>query len=233
MELASRPVRRIPAYRWHQGHGAAFKVVDGAEIVSRYGTDVEAQSALELAALDLSALPRCGFKGPGTVDWLTAQGVVVPPKHNTAAPQTDGSLVLRCGSTDILIAGDIAMRTNRPAQLKISHATAIDGNGYDALREEGYAWFMLLGNKTPSLLAHVCEVDLRPQVFSDLEIAQTRVANLSTIVARWDLGRRYAVHLFFDVASSVYFCETISELLEKLGGKFIGYDSLSFASEDL
>jgi sarcosine oxidase, subunit gamma len=229
MPAALATHRRSPAYRWHQYQGATFKVVSDCETPAHYGSAaaIEAKIALQLAAIDLSALPRCGFKGPGTIEWLKSQGIVIPDDYNKARRQSDGSLALRCGSTDILIAGDVTTQSNLPIELKAAHGRCSQEQiGYDALREEGYAWFMLIGERTPDLMAQLCEVDMRSHVFSDLDIAQIRLANLAAIVARCDVGMLYAAHLFFDIASSVYFCEVVSELLRKLGGSFIGHDCL-------
>ena len=229
MPLIPNPLRRIPAYRWHAQQKAIFKTISESETPAHYGQDAltEAKVARQLAAIDLCAFPRCGFKGPGTVEWLKTQGIVVPNECNQALRQSDDCLVLRCGSTDIVIAGDITLRSNRPAELKSAHAqSSQQQRGYDALREEGYTWFMLIGEQTPDLLARLCEVDMRPHVFADLAIAQTRLAGLSVIAARCDFATLYAMHLFFDTASSVYFCETLSELLESFNGRFVGHECL-------
>jgi sarcosine oxidase subunit gamma len=227
---AAVDLRRLPARRWHESQGASFKLLFDCGTPAHYGGEVvsEAASARDLAAIDLSALPRCGFKGRGTVEWLGVQSVAVPETSNKALRQTDGSIVLRCGSTDILIAGDVLGRSNAPWALREVHGRSPGASeiGYDALREEGYAWFMLIGKRTPELLAHVCEVDMRPHAFSDLDIAQTRLAGLSAVLCRADLAGIFAIHAFFDVASSVYFCEAIAELLAATGGRFIGHESI-------
>jgi len=56
---------------------------------------VQPELQRRLALTDLSPLPRTGFKGTGTVEWLTAQGMTIGPDSNMAYRQADGSLAAR------------------------------------------------------------------------------------------------------------------------------------------
>ena len=220
--------RRIPAYRTHQAMGAVFSDVNKTATPATYGDAAgEAVQMAELAAVDLTALPRCGFKGPGALEWLKAKGVAVPDAANRVMRQRDGGLCLRLGAADILLTGDPPGRSNRPEQLRAAWAAdRARPIGWDAHREDGLNWFLLAGRRVSDVMARTCAVDFSLRVFADLDVAQTQAIGLSGIIARADLAALPCLHLFFDMASSDYLIERLENELSVLGGRFVGIDAV-------
>ena len=72
------------------------------------------------------------------------------------------------------------------------------------------------------MLAKVCAVDLRPQVFAANAIAQTNVARLNVIVIRGDLGPVPAFDLITDLASAVYLWGALLDAMAEYDGAPIG-----------
>src|SRR5512135_1151123 len=90
-------LRRSPIYRVLQRRGAEFAAInDGAVALTCGGSEAEERSAGALLGLaDLSVMPRIGFKGAGTIEWLGEQGLEIGPDSNMAYPQPAGGLALR------------------------------------------------------------------------------------------------------------------------------------------
>src|SRR5215468_157059 len=102
--------RRGFLYRALQEAGARFAPLNDAAIAVDFGksVEVEAAEARRLGIADLSVLPRTGFKGAGTVEWLTAQGLTIGPDSNRAYPQPGGELAARLAPTEIFLIDDLA-----------------------------------------------------------------------------------------------------------------------------
>jgi hypothetical protein len=95
--------RRSYVYRILEAKGAEWAVLRDAAVAMRLGRPVDEEVGIgrRLALTDLSPLPRTGFKGTGTVEWLTAQGLDRPrqqyglsPGRRVAGgtPRADGNL---------------------------------------------------------------------------------------------------------------------------------------------
>ena len=78
MVEATAYLRRSFVRRKLEAAGARFAEVAGAAVAASFAnaTD-ELATARVMGLADLSPLPRCGFKGAGTADWLAAQGYAV------------------------------------------------------------------------------------------------------------------------------------------------------------
>jgi sarcosine oxidase, subunit gamma len=81
---------------------------------------------------------------------------------------------------------------------------------YPVPRRDSHAWFALEGSPLPSMMAKICGVDLRPERFSDLAIAQTSVARINAIVLRADRPDPI-FHLLADSASAAYFLDCLRD----------------------
>ena len=221
-------LRRIPAYRTHRQLGAAFRAAHGVAFVDHYSNpDREAEQARRLALADLCALPRCGFKGAGSVEWLTSQGIAIPSEMNRAERQSDGGLVARLGNTDIMILSDVTARSDRPFCLIEEWPKAeASPKGFDAYREYGFAWFLLVGEYAPELFSRISSVDLRFENFAEMSVAQTNVLGLGGVIIRADVVDIPGYHLLFDIASSEYFIEGMLETMEEFDGGVIGLAGL-------
>src|SRR5262245_20190045 len=102
--VATSPVdhpRRSFIYRALQASGANFLDLNGGAVAMDFGRplDAEVAQARGLGLADLSVLPRTGFKGVGTVEWLSAQGLSIGPDSNRAYRQPGGELAARLAPT--------------------------------------------------------------------------------------------------------------------------------------
>ena len=147
----------------------------------------------QMGLADLSVLPRTGFKGTGTVEWLTAQGLKIGADSNIAYRQSGGELAARLAPTEIFLVDDLAATGRLVGQLNGAWAWTAERPrkliGYPMPRAESHAWFAVTGEKSPAMFAKICGVDLRPQHFAVGRIAQTSLAKMSGIIIRADLGR--------------------------------------------
>lgn len=215
--------------------GAHFGEENGAAIAVDFGDPVrEEATARRLGLVDLSPLPRVGFKGQGTAEWLAAQGVLVPPESNQAAEQDGGELAARLAPGEVLIlgaqSGSQSGEDDLPARLAAAWAEAPTlpetPRGFPVPRADSHAWFLLTGADSPTMFAKLCGVDLRPAKFALGRIAQTSIARLNGIVIRDDKGGLPAYHLLVDSASAGYLWGCLRDAMAEFGGTPIGVRAL-------
>ena len=220
--------KRIPSYRIHTALGATYEAIGDMAAVSHYAEpDAEEKAVHELAFADLNALPRCGFKSEGAPEWLARQGIVIPDAANKAARQKSGGLCLRLGATDMLVAGSPLGDDDGPSALLLRWSTeTVALRGWDAHREEGFSWFVLTGEHAPELLSRRCSVNLHPEAFANLSVSQTTAFGMGGVIARADISRTLAYHMFFDIASSDHLIEVVQEDMEEFGGRLVGLSAL-------
>ncbi len=220
--------RRMPTYRLHEGMGAKFEAIGDIAAIHDYGdADFEAAAVRSLALVDLTALPRCGFKNEGAPEWLARNGVSIPDRANRATRQERGGLCLRLGGTDILVIASPYGDDLGPNELRAKWtAEKVKPCGWNAYREEGFNWFTLVGEQAPEFWSRVCAVDMRPSAFPDLEVAQTRAFHMGGVIVRADISGVLAYNLFFDIASSDFLIDVAQETLRELGGVMVGLSAL-------
>jgi sarcosine oxidase subunit gamma len=226
LQPIDRP-RRSFVYRALLPLGARFGEEDGTAVALDFGdAAAEAEAARHLGLADLSPLSRTGFKGKGTAEWLTAQGVIVPPESNRAVAQSSGALAARLAPGEVLILGTLAGASDLPARLNVAWASAPlppkEPRGFPVPRADSHAWFLLTGACTPQMFAKLCGVDLRPGKFPSGHIAQTSIARLNGIVIRDDQGGLPAYHLLADSASAEYLWICLRDAMGEFDGKPIG-----------
>lgn len=230
--------RRSFIYRELLGLGARFTEVDGAAIAHDYGGSEadESKRASSLGLSDLSPLPRCGFKGAGTVEWLTAQGIEVPAEPNRAQRQGDGCVAARLSGNEVLVLGDLAGAAETCARLEKSwwsgEQPPASPRGFPVPRQDSHAWLGVSGRHGAAMLAKLCGVDLRPAVFANGAVAQTSVARLNAIVVRDDLGARLCYHLLPDSASAAYLWHCLMDAGAEFGVGPVGLAALRRLTED-
>lgn len=184
------------------------------------------ESLSRLALVDLSPLPRIGFKGRGTIPAMQTAGLTLDAIPNRAFRQPDGGLcaVLAPGEIVLLsgLAGDGALVR------RLAESWSIDDprGTYLVPRSSTHAWFRILGRFAPAMFAKLCAIDLRPHRFAELAIAQTSVAKLTGIVVREDLGGVPGFHLLADSASSEYVWDCVLDAMNEFGGRPAGLSAL-------
>ncbi|WP_068298590.1 hypothetical protein [Pararhodobacter sp. CCB-MM2] len=154
--------------------------------------------------LDLSAQPRFGLRGPGTGDWLTARGLALPEVNRTTT--TQGLRIARLGSDEVLVLPATSDATPL-ANLRRDWAQAECAKGFDAWRDEGWAWLRVTGLE--AVLPLLTAADTRDAAFPADGVLQTRALHMDVVMLRDGAS----VDLFFDVASSHYAADFLAAVL--------------------
>ena len=191
-------------------------------------------SPADLALVDLCLLPRSGFKGRGTPEWLESQGLLLPDT-NQARRQDDGTLAVRLAPREVLLlapwsgGGGLIDRLDRAWPEGRDPASP---RGYPVPRADSHCWFMLTGRHVPAMLAKLCGIDLRPDRFAPLRVAQTQAARLSVVILRDDTALP-AWHLLTDSASADYAWGCLLDAMQEFAGKPAALTALQDALEQV
>ena len=229
--FAQNQLRRSPIYRLTQAAGAFCEVINSGAVPMHYGSpESELDRARRMAIADLSVLPRTGFKGTGTVDWLAGQGLTVGPDSNMAYRQDGGALAARLAPTEVFLIDGLEATGALIDQLNGAWNWGAEKPrkliGYPMPRQDSHAWFMITGDAAPDMFAKICGVDLRPHKFAPGRIAQTSLAKMSGIVIRDDRRAITAFHLLADVASAEYLWGAVLDAMSEFGGAPVGLQAL-------
>ena len=223
--------RRSFLYRHLQAAGANFVEIAGGAMANDYGApETEVETAKRMAIADLSVLPRTGFKGAGTVEWMASEGLKAPADSNRATAQKDGSLAARLAPSEIFLLGDLDGKGKLVGKLQQAWNDAPrppkTPRGFPMPRQETHAWFIVTGSEAARMFAKVCGVDLRPDRFENGQIAQTSVARANGVIVRGDQGDTLAYHLLVDSASADFFWPAILDAMAEFGGTPVGHSAI-------
>ena len=158
--------RRSFIYRQTMAAGAEFVEINGAAIAANYGgaPEIELDRASRMGLADLSVLPHTGFKGAGTVDWLTGQGLAIGGDSNVAYRQGGGEWVARLAPNEIFLLDGLAVSGALIDRLNQAWSwgqeTPRRAIGYPVPRQDSHAWFMVTGRSAPDMFAKICGVDI-------------------------------------------------------------------------
>ena len=228
---ASASLRRSFVHAKLVAAGARLAPVRGGLAAMDYGDPAAEQAALaSLALVDVSPLPRVGFKGRGTPEWLAGEGVRLP-EPNLALRQEDGTLAVRLAPREALLLAPLTGDADPTARLEPAWREARrngpgEALGYPVPRADSHAWFLVTGEHAPAMFAKICGVDLRPDRFAPLRVAQTQAMRLSVVVIRDDGERLAAWHLLLDSASAEYAWDCLLDAMAEFGGKPAGLAAL-------
>ena len=186
---------------------------------------------LQLGALhqcvlvDLTDLPRVGFRGQQSAAYLQARGFTLPDAPNQAVTQADGSHVARLSQTEYFILGSLADRGERiadeEARWELDHSA-----NYLLPREDSHAWLHLSGVCIAEVMAKLCGVDLRPAAFPLGAVAQTSAARINVIVINLGSKGQPAFQILFDRASLAYFKGAVLDAMAEFDGQVLGIEAL-------
>ncbi|MFP6689907.1 MAG: hypothetical protein VCD31_11405 [Alphaproteobacteria bacterium] len=224
--------RRSFVYRSLIMAGARLTEQHGAAVAHDFGggIDAEANGARLLGLADLSPLPRIGFKGRGTLDWLAGHGVSGLDENNMAYPQGSGSLVARLAPTEVLVLGGIGGNSDLCERLGQAWHRDADAEAdlgcYPVLRREANSWFVVSGAHSAAMFAKLCAVDLRPDHYANGQIAQTSLARTSAIIVRADLGTVPAYAVFSDSSLAKYLWDVLVAAMMEFDGQPVGVAAL-------
>ncbi|MDE0203613.1 MAG: hypothetical protein OXK73_14385 [Rhodospirillaceae bacterium] len=224
MAIPAEERRRSPLYRALEAHGARFETLGDFAIAQDFGraAAAEAAQAESLGLADLTPFPRIGFKGWNIAPWLAGHGAAMGEASNRAYPQSDGTRIARLAPGEALVLADRHGAGPLIETLGKAWSMAEADGCFRVARDETSCWLLLSGAHAPSMLAKVCAVDMRPQVFAPDAIAQTNVARLNVIVIRGDIGPVPAFDLITDLASAVYLWGALLDAMAEYDGAPVG-----------
>jgi len=196
---------------WSESHGM--------RIASRVGGEGAVAEILTLA--DLSCLPKVGLKGPLAAQWLTAQGVPVPPEANTWMALPGEGVIARLGRSEFFLEDGAA--AGMAARVRTSLGSGADGV-YPVIRQD--CGILLAGARANELLVQTCNVN-----FAEIDPAKgiavmTQMIGVGVLVIRTHLRQMSCYRIWCDPTFAPYFWETISEIAAELGGGVIGTEGL-------
>lgn len=220
-------IRRSPVYRKLEQLGAVFGEFAGGACALGFGVGATEEEAgtRELALIDLSPMPRAGYRGPQALPWLRAQKLVITLENNQGAIQREGSLAVRLSDGDVLLLGNLRGNSELLDRLGKEHSQEQPNGVYQVLRADSSPWFLVSGRLAPEMLAKLCGVDLSPEVFAQLEVAQTSVARAGAIIVRWDLGQTPAYHLLPGAALAEFLWDCLMDAMVEYGGRPAGLEA--------
>ncbi|MEG5264023.1 sarcosine oxidase [Pseudomonas sp. JDS28PS106] len=177
------------------------------------------------ALIDLTEIPRVGFRGPQTAEYLKARGFSLPDAPNRALVQPDGSQVARLSQTEYLILGGMLDRGMRVADEEARWEQDHMAN-YLLPREDSHAWIQLSGVYTADVMAKLCGVDLRSDAFPKGAVAQTSAARINVIVVNTSTEANPCFQLLCDRASAEYFKGALVDAMAEFDGRELDVSSI-------
>ena len=221
--------RRSPLRRRLEAEGAVWGDLGDVAIAETIGDTAPRGS---IAIIDLSLLPRLGFKGRGTIPAMQSRGITVEATPNRAFRQPDGGLCLVLAPGEVILLSNLAGDGERLAQLESGWRIEDEERTYPLPRRDSHAWLVVAGQAAPELFAKLCAIDLRRDKFADLAIAQTSIAKMSAILTRADIGADPVFHLLVDSAAALYFCDCLLDAADEFGGRVVGLKELQKSKAD-
>jgi sarcosine oxidase subunit gamma len=179
----------------------------------------------QCAAVDLTNLPRVGFRGTDSASYLTEAGFVLPETPNTLLHQANGSVVARLSATEYLLLGALFDFGESISDLELSWELN-DSANYLLPRQDSHAWIQLTGSSIALVMAKLCAVDLSTDAFAAGQIAQTSVARINAIVMNVSDAQAPKFNILCDRASSLYLWNVLLDAIAEFDGKAAGIDSL-------
>lgn len=182
--------------------------------------------ALHVCALiDLTEVPRVGFRGADSAAYLQARGFALPDAPNRAVTQADGSHVARLSQTEYLLLGSLQDRGERIADEEARWEMDHSAN-YLLPREDSHAWLQLSGVHVAEVMAKLCGVDLRAQAFAPGAVAQTSAARINVIVINLGPEALPCFQILCDRASLAYFKSAVMDAMGEFDGQALGIQAL-------
>ena len=219
-------VRRSPVYRLLRELGAEFSEINSAAVASSIDCERDVETAAQMGLADLSPLPRTGFKGRATPDWLADNSVLIPERPNRARRQDDGTNVARLSNDEHLVLSDLGGEARLVSELDAAWELEPGRLCYRMPRADTHAWFALTGECAAQMLSKVCGVDARPDRFANGDIAQTSIARINGVLLRHDQGETLGYYVLADSASADFLWPCLLDAMTEFGGAAVGLDAL-------
>lgn len=194
-----------------------FMQVAGGVLALSTGNDSDAPGLI-----DLSLVPRAGFRGVNAEQYLNSMGFPVPALPNQAAMTSQGDWVLRLSQKEFWL-------LSHPQQNVCDRVEgyALPERGcYPLYCQDSHTWFAMTGKHCPDILAKVCGVDLRAASFPPGAIAQTSVARVNAIIIHHVIGSEQVFSIMSDSASATYLWGALLDAMAEYEGQVYGLNKL-------
>jgi sarcosine oxidase subunit gamma len=213
--------KRSPIYR-QLSHGQFIEKADAA-LVNSMAQD----SAIQVARsglLDVSVLSRVGFRGNNAPAHLEQAGLPLPVSPNMASVADSGELVLRLSQKEFwVLSGPMVEDAGLN---KLAEQALPEADCYPLFCQDSHAWLMLTGEHLADIMAKICGVDLRDDVFPMGSIAQTSVARVNAIVVSHMVNSVPVFSILSDSASAEYLWTALLDAMQEFDGAVVGVNNL-------
>lgn len=162
-----------------------------------------ALAAGPLTLTDLTAAPRFGIKGAGSAGWFTALGVALPKVNGVV--DWGGMRLVRLGREDLVLLAEGAAGALH--EIRSAWEAATGPRGWNAWRDEGWAWLRLAGPALDEAMTRLCALDLRSAAFGAERVAQTRLSGVEVILFRYAQG----FDILFDISLTAHLLRLIAD----------------------
>jgi sarcosine oxidase subunit gamma len=215
--MSGNALRLSPLHDAYRGEVADWAVVNGMRLPRVFGKLAE-----PVTLSDVSALARCGCKGPGAAEWLGAQGLPVPSEFNTWSATPHG-LVARLAATEFFIE-DSRAETIATLKRDLGKGTrTASGPCYPVLRED--AALVLAGPRANEILLQTCNIDFAALDLSKQPLVMTSMVGVSVLVIpRPCLKAGVAYRIWCDPTLGAYLWRTLLAIAREQGGDATAFD---------
>lgn len=201
---------------------ASFGRVDDSCVAMAFSNDH--LQAARAGLLDLSTLTRLGYRGTNASTYLQGAGYPVPEVANQAVVSDDGDLILRLSQNEFWILSAFENRGTEIAQLR--QRKLPDNACYPLFCQESHAWFVMTGVHLAAIMAKICGIDLRDNVFPIGSIAQTSVARVNVVLVHHQVNDNPCFSILCDSAAAEYLWDCLLDAMDEYGGEVIGLNAL-------
>jgi sarcosine oxidase, subunit gamma len=178
----------------------------------------------------LTGRHRMGCKGPRAAQWLTEQGIALPPAPNSwvsltsananaeaAARHDNDALAARLGSSEFFLEGGARSTTLRDL---LPWTAAYPAGVYPVLRED--TAYLLSGAGVHDVLAQVCNVNFAALPLESKPVVMTMMIGVAVLVIPQvaDAGRQYRI--WCDPTFGAYVEGALGTIVDECGGVYRG-----------
>lgn len=210
------------SYIYHQQPAANYVEMNDAVLMDEVEPDESSHHA-PCALMDLSNLTRCGLRGPATEQVLQQLDLPFPAQHNQCLSLAQGQTVVRLSKTECWVLG--SLKQDNDWLQKLGEQT-VNAKCYPLYCQDSHAWFVLMGDHLPEIMAKLCSVDLRGDNFPQGSVVQTSVARVNAIVLNHTMSGKEVFSILSDSASAGYLWHAVLDAMREFGGKAAGIRGL-------
>ncbi|MDR3392911.1 MAG: methylglutamate dehydrogenase [Sulfuriferula sp.] len=181
----------------------------------------DGQRMATLGIADLSGLWRHGLKGPGSIAWLEAQGIVIPAV-NSWAELAEGGLIARLGRTEFMLEDEPNGTTARRVQslLAVERPYGV----YPVLHQD--AALMLTGTAVQRLLRQTCSFNFMALDAATQPLVLTTMVGVAVTVLPVATADGVHSRIWCDGTYGEYLWHTLLDIAHELDGGAVGLNYL-------